>query len=239
MRGTNTAIVGNSFTPKIRIFDVIRNPMKSNIRATLSILTLALPLCLLVQVSSAVTIDFEGANAQVLVIGDSFDIGDIRFTMSGGHTGRGFLEASPAWDVGIVESGNRKLVSANFAEVTITRVDGGIFDVTNIDIGGFHTGFLAGWANHVDISDGSSTVTANLLGQGNTYLNVSVSFLNATSVTFTPFHNIGSGPDSNNYNFTIDNIVVDEPVPDTGSTALLLGAGLLGLAAIRRRFGRS
>lgn len=28
-------------------------------------------------------------------------------------------------------------------------------------------------------------------------------------------------------------------VPDTGSTALLLGAGLLGLAAIRRRMGRS
>lgn len=129
---------------------------------------------------------------------------------------------------------------------TITRLDGGAFDLNKIDLAPWGVG-----QNGPDFTVlftgvrlDQSTVTQSLTVQnaytagGRPLLQTGVfsGFTGLTSVSMT------QGVYAGGTAYQFNNLVVDEtsnptPVPDPGSTFVLLGTGLLGLARVRCRVG--
>lgn len=179
----------------------------------------------------AIVIDFEGESGSSSGVGSFLDIDGFRFTISNGN-GSGFQFVNSGNDT--VEAGTTKLLAANFAAITMTKVGGGLFALLSVDIGGSFISSPHRWADHVDVDGGSAVETATLAGQGPTFVNLATNFSSVSSVVFTPTVNANLGV--NNYEFTIDNIVVDEAsaVPDSGSNIAFLSLAILGIAATRR-----
>jgi hypothetical protein len=90
---------------------------------------------------------------------------------------------------------------------------------------------------YVDLFDGSDTLIATVMGVSNTGTNSFLSYTSGSSnIKRVSMH------DSGNF-FTIDDFTAPiltgdpRPVPDPGSSLLLLGMGLVGLRALRNRLG--
>ena len=179
--------------------------------------------------TSAALITFEGASGFADDIGEFIDVDGFRFTFSAGNS-NGF-EVITNQD-NIIEGDTTKLFAANRAEITMTMIGGGAFNLLSLDVGGSFITSPTRWASSVDVTDGSNTVNVPLPSGDPTYQSVSPGFFNVTSVMFIPFINAGGGP--NNFEFTLDNIQVSVPEP---SALLLLSLG--ALVVLRRRQRRA
>jgi len=198
--------------------------------------------CLHVSPLSAGLITFEGLDLMVLNEGDFFDVNGFRFTLSS-NIASGFLDvtnqSSPPASA-IIEHGTTKLYVGNHAQLTMTRIDGSLFDLLSLDIGGSWSdpNRFFRWADSVDIIGDFATHNADLSDPTPIYHNqmFSSDFLGISSVLFSPFQHAGAGSNCCGefvYEFTLDNIEVSS-VPEP-STILLLAAGLLTGAVFRKR----
>jgi len=179
------------------------------------------------------TITFEGASGFAGTPGTFFDVDGFRFTFDG-PIGDGFLIIIGQSD--IVEGGTTKLFAANHAQITMTKIGGGAFSLLGLDVGGSFISFPGRWADSVDVTGGGNTVHVPLPSNDPTYQSANTNFLNVMSVIFVPFQNPNHGVD--NYEYTLDNLVVGAPVvaPVPEPTAIaLLGLGALGVLCYRRR----
>ena len=177
-------------------------------------------------------IDFESTFGSASNVGEFIDVGDYRFTFSdndlnGDATMGGFLTVTGQSD--IVEPGTRKLFAANEAQITMSRIDGGAFDLLSADIGGSFVSSTGRWASSVDILGGAPIGV--VLGVNPVYQNVLLNYTGVTSVVFTPNINANQGP--NNFEFVIDNLEVDAATVPEPSYLMLLGLSLIGLAFVR------
>lgn len=175
--------------------------------------------------ANADTITFGGSGVASSV-GDFIDANGYRFTLSAAPS-YSFLEiiSTP----GALETG---LFAANHSEVTMTQIGGGAFSLNSLDLGGSWVSYPDRWADHVDIISGGNTFTVNLPGNDPTQHTVSPDFQNVTSVLFRPYGNVNGGV--NNFEFTVDNLVVGQASVPEPSTLLLIGSGMTGLVAMRR-----
>lgn len=185
-------------------------------------------------VSSAATIDFEGAGGlNALSTGSYFDVDGFRFTNTGGVNN--FVLTTS--QTNLIETNSTKIFSANQSTFTMTKVGGGNFSVSSLDIGGSwaDANLFYRWADTVEVSDGTNSVIASLAGQGTSYLNLALNFANVSYLSFSATQNV-LVPGDNNFEFTVDNIVVGDAVatPDGGSTFALIGAAMAGLMMLRR-----
>lgn len=180
--------------------------------------------------AQALVLDFEGASGSANTVGGFLDVGDFRFTLDAGSSG--FIFLSGQGD--IVESDTTKLFGANRTNVTMTRVDGGFFDLFSFDIGGSFASSPARWASSVDVAGSNGSFLSAIVGPNPTYNTVTPGWSSLTSVTWTPLINASGGVF--NYEFTLDNInfAASEPVPAPPLPALV-GIALLGLGWGRSR----
>lgn len=190
-------------------------------------------LCLLLLsqlgLAQAMLIDFEGKSGFTSTNGGSFDIDGYRFALT--NVNQGFLIVTN--QAGLIETGTTKLFAANHSLLTITRVDGGLFDLLSLDIGGSweDPGAWDRWADSVTLASSAGSTMATLLGQPATFQSISPDFLGISSVVFRP---AGSGG-INDFEFNIDNInLQSSTVPEPSTLAILLSAALAA-AAVRRR----
>ena len=187
---------------------------------------------------AAAIIDFEGATGTVTNVGEFIDVGDYRFTFSdndlnGSANANGFLGITS--QNSIVEPGTSKLFAANEAQITVSRIDGGAFDLLSVDIGGSWISSPSRWASSVDILGGAPMNV--ILGVNPVYQNIALNYAGVTSVVFTPKINEGGGP--NDFEFVLDNLEVDTAtsVPEP-SYLMLLGLSLLSIGLLRARVGK-
>jgi hypothetical protein len=183
--------------------------------------------------ASALLITFEGESGFADSIGQFIDVAGFRFTLTGGN-GNGFEIILNQQD--IIEPNTTKLFGANHAEITMTKIGGGAFDLLNVDIGGSFVLNKDRWASSVDITDGNNILNVFLPPNDPTYQTANPNFLNLTSVSFIPFVNTNQGV--NNYEYTLDNIeVADATVvtPEPSSLISLLALGTLGAASTLKR----
>ena len=176
----------------------------------------------------AALIDFEGASG-VAPIGEFLDVGDYRFTLTGGGSGVLVIITSS----NIIEADTTKLFATNHSEITMTRIDGGAFNLLSLDISGSWVDpeDWRRWADSVDIIAGASTTNVVLDGTPATYQNIVLNYLDVTNVQFDPI--INDNLAANSYEFVIDNLSVSAvPVP---TAVWLFGSGLLVLIGIARR----
>lgn len=188
----------------------------------------AIAVLLVSNLSHATLIDFENKTGFTSTNGGAIDIDGYRFTLT--NVNSGFLLISN--DSSFVESDTTKLFAANDSILTISRIDGLLFDLLSLDIGGSWINTPNRWANTVGISSSEGLVTATLSKFSTSYQAITPNFIGVNSVTFTPT-TVGSLYD---YEFTIDNLQVQQTsnVPEPGSLALL-AFGLAGFAISRRR----
>ncbi len=106
--------------------------------------------------------------------------------------------------------------------------------------------FTAAWNNGLQLQiegyQGATLVynnTYTLNTTGPSFLDLQ--YLDVTKVTFHSFGGTSAGLGGGGEHFNMDNLTVNDnsSVPDSGSTLLLLGAGLTGLVAWRRKSARS
>ena len=180
--------------------------------------------------SYATMIDFEGATGTANNIGEYIDVGDYRFTLSGG-TSFGF-EVITGLDQ-IIEPSTTKLFSGNHSEITMSRIDGAAFDLLSLDIAGSWINLPDRWADHVDLIAGNNIFTAILEGMPPSYQSITPNFLGVTSVLFKPFVNNNDGP--NNYEFVLDNLLVSTTAVPEPPLLALLSIGVIGMVMFRKR----
>ncbi|HEY8099279.1 MAG TPA: PEP-CTERM sorting domain-containing protein [Burkholderiaceae bacterium] len=179
-------------------------------------------------VSQATVIDFEGQSAFANTNGSFFDIGGYRFTLT--DVNSGFLDVTN--QTGLIDDNSTKLFSANHAILTLSRADGGLFDLLSFDIAGSWTQSPNRWASSVDVTSSAGTTSAVLAGQPAAYQTITPGFMGVSSVAFTPNGHIGGSP--YDFEFDLDNINVQSSVPEPASLALL-AIGLIGFAFVRQR----
>jgi hypothetical protein len=182
---------------------------------------------------NATTITFEGVTGFAQGLGQFVDVDGFRFTLTGNTTVNGFESITSQSDV--VEPGTTKLFGANHTDITMTKIGGGFFSLQSVDIGGSFIAANNRWASSVNVFNGLNTVNVVLPPNDPTYQTANVNFLNVSSVTFIPLINAGGG--ANNFEFTLDNIVIDQvggAIPEPASL-FLLSTGLVGVAARRHR----
>jgi hypothetical protein len=179
--------------------------------------------------ANATLIDFEGDSGYAQNSGDFFDIDGYRFTLT--DVSGGFLTVTAQSD--LIEGTTTKLFAANHSILTLSRVDGGSFDLLSVDVGGSweDQAIWHRWADKVSIFDGSATVDVTLLGQGAVFHATNTNFLSVSSVVFSPTGSRGTS----DFEFNIDNISLRAgAVPEPESLALV-GLGLLAIVARRRK----
>ncbi len=190
--------------------------------------------------ASALTIDFEGEVGSVGNTGDSIVLDGFEFTLADIEQ-EGFLRIVTQDD--IVESGTTKLFAANRAAVTMTKADGGAFSILSFDLGGSFTDVPTRWADGVRVEamfsgGGSTSLLVDLPDSDPSYVGTTWAQSNVESLSFTPEGSNGTG--TFDFEFVLDNIVVDEmtPIPLPAGLPLLAAAlGATGLVARRRRAG--
>ena len=176
--------------------------------------------------ASAAVIDFEVGFKFADGIGSSFDVGDYRFSLTGGQAATMLVSSQSD----IVEGGTSKLFATNHSEVTMSRIDGGLFDLLSFDLGGSFVNLPSRWASLVTATTTAGSASAT--PSGPTYTNVTADLFGIDAVSFIPTINASGG--INNFEFTLDNIVVREAqaVPAPALAGLFLLA--IGLLARRR-----
>ncbi len=182
--------------------------------------------------ANALVIDFEGKVGSAFAIGTFIDVDGFRFTITATN-GAGFEVITNQND--IVEPGTTRLFGANHVEITMTKIGGRAFSLSSLDIGGSFAFSPDRWADRVDVISGAA-VTATLAGHGPSYVHLTPNFTNVTSVILDPFVNANQG--ENNFEFTIDNIVIADVIAVTEPSSLslaLLALGLANLAFARRK----
>jgi len=183
--------------------------------------------------ASALLITFEGESGFTSNIGEFIDVAGFRFTQTGGNS-NGFLSITPQSD--IVEPNTTKLFGANRAEITMTKIGGGAFDLLNVDIGGSFISSNNRWASSVNITSGSNLLNVLLPPNDPTYQTANPNFFNVTSVSFIPFVNTDQG--ENNYEYTLDNIEIADAIavtPEPTSLLSLLALSTFGASPLLKR----
>lgn len=182
-----------------------------------------------VGLAQATLIDFEGKSGFTDTNGGFFDIDGYRFTLT--DVAGGFLIVTN--QAGLVESNTTKLFAANHSLLTITRVDGGLFDLLSLDIGGSweDPALWYRWADSVTLASSAGSAAATLLGQPATFQNITPGFLGVSSVVFRPAGSRGEF----DFEFNIDNInLQSNDVPEPSTLAIVLSAALAAVALRRR-----
>ncbi len=179
--------------------------------------------------SRATLIDFSGVpTTLVTTSGAHFDIDGYRFTLTSVAGGSSFFSIDSS--ASFVEANNTKLFSANHSLLTVSRVDGGLFDLLSFDIGGSWINSPSRWADSVSVSSTAGSVLATLPDQDPSYQFVSANLFGVSSVSFSPN---GSGT-AFDFEYTLDNLSVQTAsVPEPAPLALLGVA--IGMLVIQRR----
>lgn len=179
--------------------------------------------------AQAVVIDFEGASGLASTDGAFIDVDGFRFTLTQGNA-NGFLRIINQSD--IVEPNTTKLFAANHAVITMTRISGGSFDLLSVDVGGSFVNSPNRWADTVNIVGGPLEIVT-LAGQGPNYVTAVTNYLGVSSVVFRPTQNTNGG--TNNWEYVIDNLVLDKVQVPEPMSASLAAFGLLVAVGVRRR----
>jgi PEP-CTERM motif len=155
---------------------------------------------------------------------------ELTFT-GGGDTYGAWCSSSPNYpgspDIGIASGGE---------QATLTKVGGGTFSLQSIDLATLFGGGAGGSVFFTGDLSGGGTVTASgtfdAASGPPTFstFNFDDSWTDLADVYFV------QGPAENENTFQFDNVVLDSPVPEPGSMALL-ATGLVGMAGagLRRR----
>lgn len=184
--------------------------------------------------AAAEQIDFDARDG-FAYSGQSIDSGGYSF-LALGRGVLGFLSVDAQSD--IVGNGTRRLFSGNHTDIEITRIGGGKFDFLGLGFGGswIDPGKHSRWADCIEIVglfEGGSLISRqlDLTAAPASLLHADFSgFTGVKSVLVRPMKS-GVNP-GNNFEFVLDDIHV-AAVPEPESW-MLLGAGLAGMAALRR-----
>lgn len=187
--------------------------------------------------ASAGVITFEDVANDTIATSQNSDGFNFAANNAGAAYVTGGTECSPA----CVSDGTQTLLApgATFGtatQITMTKVGGGAFELTSLDVGGVFTGdnpaFDAGQIDYAEYDNGVLTGSGAIslvytAGVAN-FTDVSITGHPATEIIFT-----GVNGSNTNDGFSLDNLAVSN-VPEPGSVALL-ALGLLVLGCLRRR----
>ncbi len=189
------------------------------------------------------TIDFNGQSGSASPPG-SIASGGFTFTPTSISFGSIFIGGTGSPPNHRVTNGTNNLFALNHTEVNMAETGGLNFSLNSLSVGGSFIVSPNRWADEVDIvgniaAGGTITHTVTLLNQPAVFQNIVLAgFTGLSSVDFIPGQTSGSG--ANNFEFELDDIVVNMAVIPEPSEIALGFVAIIGLVAagfFRRRAG--